>query len=135
MQEITIGPRVRKSPFYDATIRHGARSFTIYNHTFMPMNYESDPEVEFSKLLNGVQIWDVGCDRQVQITGPDTMKLAQLLTPRNLSGCAVGIRVRMPICSSGAPGNPAASLPGTPISDQFESPELFAPPFSTGSIG
>ena len=93
MPEITIGPRVRKSPFYDATIRHDARSFTIYNHTFMPMNYESDPEVEFSKLLNGVQIWDVGCDRQVQITGPDTMKLAQLLTPRNLSGCAVGHHV------------------------------------------
>lgn len=57
------------------------------------MNYESDPEVEYSNLLNGVQIWDVGCERQVQITGPDTMKLAQLLTPRNLSGCAVGHQV------------------------------------------
>lgn len=90
MPEITIGPRVRKSPYYDATIRHGAQSFTIYNHTFMPMNYKSDPEVEYSSLLNGVQIWDVGCERQVQITGPDAMKLAQLLTPRNLSECAIG---------------------------------------------
>ena len=90
MPEITIGPRVRKSPYYDATIRHGAQSFTIYNHTFMPMNYESDPEIEYSNLLNGVQIWDVGCERQVQITGSDAMKLAQLLTPRNLSECAIG---------------------------------------------
>ncbi len=57
------------------------------------MNYESDPEVEYSNLLNGVQIWDVGCERQGQITGPDTMKLAQLLTPRNLSVCAVGYQV------------------------------------------
>jgi aminomethyltransferase len=56
----------------------------------MPTNYESDPELEFSNLLNGAQLWDVGCERQVQITGPDTMKLAQLLTPRNLSKCADG---------------------------------------------
>ena len=90
MPAIAVGPRVRKSPFYDATIRHGAKSFTIYNHTFMPTNYESDPELEFSNLLNGAQLWDVGCERQVQITGPDTMKLAQLLTPRNLSKCADG---------------------------------------------
>lgn len=90
MPEITIGPRVRKSPYYDATIRHGARSFTIYNHMFMPMNFDSNPEVEYWNLLNGVQIWDVGCERQVQINGPDAMKLAQLLTPRNLSACAVG---------------------------------------------
>ncbi len=90
MPAIAVGPRVRKSPFYDATIRHGAKSFTIYNHTFMPTNYESDPELEFSNLLNGAQLWDVGCERQVQITGPDTMKLAQLLTPRNLTKCADG---------------------------------------------
>ena len=90
MPAITIGPRVRKSPFYDATIRHGARSFTIYNHMFMPMIYEADPTADYSNLLNGVQIWDVACERQVQISGPDTMRLAQLLTPRNLSKCAAG---------------------------------------------
>jgi aminomethyltransferase len=90
MPALTIGPRVRKSPFYDASIRHGARSFTIYNHTFMATNYESDPEVEYAKLLDGAQIWDVGCERQVRITGPDAMRLAQLLTPRNLSDCADG---------------------------------------------
>lgn len=90
MPTIAIGPRVRKSPFYDATIRHGAESFTIYNHTFMPMNYDSDPEREYASLLNGVQIWDVACERQLQITGPDTMAMAQMLTPRNLAACGVG---------------------------------------------
>ncbi len=90
MPAIAIGPRVRKSPFHDATIRHGAISFSIYNHTFMPTGYESDPEIEYSKVVNGVQIWDVGCERQVQITGPDTMQMAQLITPRNLSSCEVG---------------------------------------------
>ncbi len=90
MPAIAVGPRVRKSPFFDGTIRQGALSFTIYNHTFMPVNYDPDPEVEFSRVINDVQIWDVGCERQVQITGRDTMKLAQMLTPRNLDNCAVG---------------------------------------------
>ncbi len=54
----------------------------------MPTSYESDREVEYSKVVNSVQVWDVGCERQVQITGPDTMTLAQ--TPRNLVKCAVG---------------------------------------------
>jgi aminomethyltransferase len=56
----------------------------------MPTSYESDPDVEFWNVVQGVQIWDVGCERQVQITGPDTMKLAQLLTPRNLAECQAG---------------------------------------------
>jgi len=90
MPAITIGPRVRKSPFYDGSIRQGALSFTIYNHTFMPTSYDPDPELEFSRVINDVQIWDVGCERQVQITGPDTMQMAQLMTPRNLSNWEVG---------------------------------------------
>ena len=42
---ITIGPRVRKSPFYDATMKAGAQAFTIYNHMFMPTSY-GDPTAE-----------------------------------------------------------------------------------------
>ena len=90
MPAITIGPRVRKSPFYDGSMRQGALTFTIYNHTFMPTSYDPDPELEFSRVINDVQIWDVGCERQLQITGPDTMQMAQLITPRDLSNCEVG---------------------------------------------
>ena len=56
----------------------------------MPTSYDPDPELEFSRVINDVQIWDVGCERQVQITGPDTMQMAQLMTPRNLSNWEVG---------------------------------------------
>jgi aminomethyltransferase len=57
---------------------------------FMPTSYDVDPELEFSSVINHVQVWDVGCERQVQITGPDTMQMAQLMTSRNLSSCEVG---------------------------------------------
>lgn len=86
---ISFGPRVRKSPFFDATMRYGARSFTIYNHTFMPTAY-ADPASEYWSLVNDVTLWDVTCQRQVEIHGPDAFRLVQFLTPRDMSKCEVG---------------------------------------------
>ncbi len=88
MPKLSIGPRVRKSPYFDATLRHGAKAFTIYNHMFMPTVY-SDPVSEYWHLVKDVALWDVGCERQVEITGPDAARFIQLLTPRNLSTCPV----------------------------------------------
>lgn len=86
---MTIGPRVRKSPFFDATVRHGAKAFTIYNHTYMPTAY-ADPVTEYWSLVNDVTLWDVTCQRQVEIEGPDAFRLIQYLTPRDMSACKVG---------------------------------------------
>jgi len=86
---ITFGSRVRKSPFFAATRRCGCKAYTIYNHTYLPVYYES-PEADFWRLVRDVTLWDVACQRQVEITGPDAARFVQLLTPRNLSTCAVG---------------------------------------------
>ena len=40
--------------------------------------------------LNGVTLWDVGVERQVEISGPDAFTLANMLVPRDLNKCAVG---------------------------------------------
>ena len=47
---ISIGPRVRKSPFFDATMRWGARAFTVYNHMYMPISF-GDPDAEYDRLF------------------------------------------------------------------------------------
>lgn len=86
---IFIGPRVRKSPYFDATLRYGAKAFTVYNHMYMPTMYE-DPVTEYWRLVNDVTLWDVACQRQVEISGPDAFELIQLLTPRDMSKCRVG---------------------------------------------
>ncbi len=86
---IAMGPRVRQSPYFEATKRYGVKSFTIYNHMFMPTGY-TDPVDEYWSLVNDVTIWDVACERQIEITGPDASRFAQYLTPRNLSRCAPG---------------------------------------------
>jgi aminomethyltransferase len=54
-----------------------------------PINF-ADLEEEYWKLLNDVTIWDVGVERQLEITGPDAFKFTNLLTPRDLSECKVG---------------------------------------------
>ena len=38
--------------------------------------------------------------RQVRLKGPDAVRLAQLLTPRNLENLEIGKGLYMPICNS-----------------------------------
>jgi len=83
---ISIGPRVRKSPFFDATMRWGAKAFTVYNHMYMPTHY-GDPVAEYWSLVRNVTLWDVSCQRQIIIRGPDAKPFMELLTPRDLSNC------------------------------------------------
>ena len=89
MRLVQRGARLRRSPYFDATQRYGCRAYTVYNHTFLPSYYD-DPVSEYWHLIEHVAIWDVGVERQVEISGPDAFALAQRLTPRDLSTCAVG---------------------------------------------
>lgn len=86
---IGFGSRVRTSPFYAATRRHGCKAYSVYNHMFMPLYYES-PEADYWHLVTDVTLWDVAAQRQVAISGPDAARFIQYLTPRNLSTCAIG---------------------------------------------
>lgn len=86
---IHIGPRVHKSPYYEATRRCGANAFTVYNHTYLPTSY-GDTVAEYWSLVNDVTLWDVTCQRQVEITGRDAFRFVQFLTPRDMSKCQVG---------------------------------------------
>ncbi len=89
MRSIQQGARLRRSPYFEATLKYGCRAYTVYNHTFLP-GYYDDPVNEYWHLLNHVAIWDVGVERQVELTGPDADTLAELITPRDLSKCKVG---------------------------------------------
>lgn len=89
MSLIQRGARLKRTPFFEATQRHGAKGYTVYNHMLFPINFD-DLEAEYWHLLNEVTIWDVGVERQLEITGPDAFKFANLLTPRDLTECKVG---------------------------------------------
>ena len=89
MNLVQRGARLRRTPFFEATQRYGARGYTVYNHTLFPICF-ADLEEEYWHLINHVTLWDVGVERQVEITGPDAFAFTNLLTPRDLLRCAVG---------------------------------------------
>ena len=89
LKDFGFGTQIRKSPFFDATVRWGATNFSVYNHMYIPRDF-GDPEQNFWNLINSAILCDVAVERQVEITGEDASKFIQLLTPRDLSNFKVG---------------------------------------------
>ena len=94
--KVVFSPRVRKSPFFLSTIKYGAKAFTVYNHMYLPISFEGTIP-DYNNLLKGVQLWDVGVERQIQIKGPDAEALSQFLTPRNIKKCSIGQAMYAPL--------------------------------------
>ena len=84
-----FGTQIRKSPYFDSTVKWGATGFSVYNHMYIPRDFGS-PEQNFWNLIEKSILCDVAVERQVEITGPDAFKFTQLLTPRDLSTTAIG---------------------------------------------
>jgi len=105
---ITPSSRLRPSPYFDATVAEGVTAFTTYNHMLMPTSY-GHAEEEYWRLMRDVSLWDVACERQVELKGPDAAELAQILTVRDLSRLAIGQGKYAPIC------NHAGTLLNDPI--------------------
>jgi dimethylsulfoniopropionate demethylase len=75
----------------------GVRGFSVVNHMLLPKAYRTTVEEDYWHLREHVQIWDVSCQRQVQITGPDAAALVQWMTPRNIAKARVGDCFYLPI--------------------------------------
>jgi len=99
MSLVQRGARGRRTPYYEAEQRYSPLGMTVYNHMYFPIRFDSF-ENEFEALLNDVTVWDVSVERCLEISGPDGFKFAQLMTPRDLSKCAVGQAKYVLICDS-----------------------------------
>ena len=89
LYDFGFGTQIRKSPFFDATVRWGAQGFSTYNHKYIPRDF-GHPEENFWNLINHAILCDVAVERQVQIKGPDASKFVQMMSPRDLSEMKVG---------------------------------------------
>jgi len=93
-----IGSNIRKSPYFDATVNAGVQAFSVYNHMYIPAHF-GNPAAEYERLINGVAMWDVGAQRQVELRGADAAKLVNYLVARDVSSCASGQGRYVPICN------------------------------------
>jgi len=73
-----FGTQIRKSPYFNSTVKWGATGFSVYNHMYIPRDFGS-PEQNFWNLVNEAILCDVAVERQVEITGPDATKFIQIL--------------------------------------------------------
>jgi glycine cleavage system aminomethyltransferase T len=89
---------VRRSPYFERTLAHGAVEFMVYNHTYMPLDYGRDPREDYDALVERVTLWDVGAERQTELRGPDALAFADWLAPRDLLGLPVGGCRFSPVC-------------------------------------
>nr|WP_217360969.1 dimethylsulfoniopropionate demethylase [Ruegeria arenilitoris] len=88
--------RLRRTPFSDGVEAAGVKGYTVYNRMLLPTVFES-VEADYRHLKTHVQVWDVACERQVELRGPDAARLMQMLTPRDLRGMLPGQCYYVPI--------------------------------------
>jgi len=89
LTDFGFGTQIRKSPYFDATLRWGAQGYSVYNHMYIPRDF-GDPEQNFWNLVNEAILCDVAVERQVEISGPDAARFVQMMSPRDLSQMQVG---------------------------------------------
>lgn len=95
---LSISRRTRATPFSRRVEDAGVKAYTVYNHMLLPTEFVS-LEDDYWHLCEHVQIWDVSVERQVEIVGPDAMRLVQLMTPRNISRAEDLQGLYVPLCN------------------------------------
>ena len=101
-QGLNMSRRIRRTAYTDRVEQHGVSGYSVVNHMLLPKAYATSVEEDYWHLREHVQIWDVGCQRQVQIIGPDAAKLVQLMTPRDLRAIPDGQALYIPVIDENA---------------------------------
>lgn len=96
MARVSPSRRLRRTPFSSRVEAAGVKAYTTYNHMLLPTVFDS-VETDYHHLKNHVQVWDVSVERQVELRGPDSARLMQMLTPRDLRGMLPGQCYYVPI--------------------------------------
>ncbi len=84
-----VSCRTQRTPYSPRVEAQGVTSYTVYNHALLPTSFSS-LDRDYWHLRKHVQLWDVSCERQVEVRGPDAARLVQLMTPRDLSHATIG---------------------------------------------
>ena len=100
--KLNMSRRIRRTPYTNMVEEHGVSDFTVVNHMLLPKGFKNTVETDYWHLSKDVQIWDVSCQRQVQISGPDASKLVQKLTPRSIQKMETGKCFYIPILNESA---------------------------------
>ncbi len=94
---LNMSRRIRRTPYTDSVEAMGVRGYSVVNHMLLPKAFARTVDEDYWHLREHVQLWDVSCQRQVQIEGPDATRLVQWMTPRDISNAEIGDCLYVPI--------------------------------------
>ncbi len=100
--KLTVSRRQRGTPYTARVEALGVSAYSIVNRTILPKGFRKTVEEDYWHLREHVQLWDVGCQRQIEVCGPDAAKLTQLMTPRDLRKAKVGQCFYAPLIDANA---------------------------------
>ena len=100
--KLNMSRRIRRTPYTNRVEEHGVSDFTVVNHMLLPKGFQNSIEEDYWHLSKEVQVWDVSCQRQVQISGPDAATLVQKLTPRSIQNMEIGKCFYIPMLNENA---------------------------------
>ena len=99
---LQVSRRQRATPYTSRVEALGVSGFSVVNHTILPKGFGRSASEDYWHLKTHVQLWDVGCQRQVELRGADAARLAQLMTPRDLRAARVGQCLYAPLIDASA---------------------------------
>lgn len=99
---LQVSRRQRATPYTARVETLGVSGFSVVNHTILPKGFQKSVQEDYWHLKAHVQLWDVGCQRQVELRGVDAARLVQLMTPRDLREVRIGQCLYAPLIDADA---------------------------------
>ena len=99
---LQVSRRQRATPYTPRVETLGVSGFSVVNHSILPKGFQKSVQEDYWHLKTHVQLWDVGCQRQIELHGVDAARLAQLMTPRDLGSARIGQCLYAPLIDADA---------------------------------
>ena len=93
---ISTSNRIRSTPFSSRNELAGVKNYTVYNSTLLPTIFNSLRD-DYNHLINNVQLWDVCCQKVIEVKGKNSLSLIQYLFCRDFSNISTGKAYYAPI--------------------------------------
>ena len=88
--------RIKETPFTSRNNEAGVKKYSVYNNTLIPTVFKS-LKIDYQHLIKHVQLWDVCCQKIIEIQGSTSHDLIKYLFCRDLSSIIPGRAYYAPI--------------------------------------
>ena len=78
----TTSNRIKKTPFTSRNEQAGVKKHSVYNNTLIPTIFKS-LKSDYLHLIRYVQLWDVCCQKVIEIKGKKALSLVKFLFCRD----------------------------------------------------